>query len=112
MTIEEDKIARLTEELNRYKQKAKNRRIAIKDLQRSAKMWQEVALKYTAMHSAALKDYHEERNFSYYLAKTRAIEAGLVTESDCKHISGVEIVQNWCRARFNDYKLQNGIIKS
>ena len=109
--IEDDKLAKLTDQLNRYKRKAHNRRNAIKDLQKSAQMWKEIAQKYMALHSESNARYNEERKIAWHIAKSRAIEAGIVTEADCKHISGVMKIRGWYDARVTEYKLQNGIIK-
>ncbi|CAB4203058.1 hypothetical protein UFOVP1365_49 [uncultured Caudovirales phage] len=111
MTLEEDNYAKLTDELNRYKRKAHNRRNAIKDLQKNAQMWKEIAQKYMAMHSDAQGRYKEECQIAWHIAKSRAIEAGLVNEEDCKHVSGIMKVRGWYNARIAEYKLQNGQIE-
>lgn len=110
MTIEEEKIAKLTDQLNRCKLKAKNRRVAIKNLSKAVNSWQEVAQKFLAMYRNEQKDCEEQRRISWHIAKSRAIEVGLVTEEDCKHIRGITIVRGWYDERLKEYKLQNGII--
>ncbi len=111
MTLEENKIKALTDELNRYKKKAFNRRRAIKDLQRNHQLWQETARRYLAMYEEMKFKHHEQGALTWYIAKARAIEAGLVTEKDTKHAWGVKAVREWLDARMQEYLMENGIIK-
>ena len=109
--IEQDKIAKLTDELNLYKKKALNRRRAIKSLQAAQKTWQNIAQKYMAMHDEMRAKYNEQSRITYYIAKCRAIEAGLVNEEDTKQVSGARLVQGYLNARIKDYRVLNGEIE-
>lgn len=108
MTLEELHHAKLTDQLNRYKRKAHNRRNAIKDLQRNAQMWREIAQKYMALHEKAREEYKERSQIAWHMAKSRAIELGIVSEEDCKHVSGIMKVRGWYDKIVNEYDLQNG----
>jgi hypothetical protein len=102
------KIAKLTDQLNRYKRKAHNRRNAIKVLQRNAQKWEEIAQKYMALLDKARQESKQNYQVAWYIAKARAIELGLVSEEDCKHIRGVVKIREWKDAKIAEYELQNG----
>lgn len=108
---EQDKIAKLTDELNRYKKKALNRRRAIKSLQTAHKTWQHIAEKNMTLADEMRAKYNEQSKITYYIAKCRAIEAGLVTEEDTKQVSGMRAVQGYLDARIKEYRVANGEIE-
>ena len=108
MTLEQDKIDKLTAELNRYKLKALNRRRAIKSLQAAQKTWQNMAEKYMAMHDEMRAKYNEQSKITWHIAKCRAIESGLVTEEDTKQVSGMRTVLGYLNARIKEYRIANG----
>ncbi len=100
-----DNIATI-ERLKKYRH---NARRAIKDLQRIATRWQDVAQKYMAMYRVENIRNTRDSRLLYFIAKKRAIEAGIVTEDDAKHVSGWVKIREWLDAKIREYEVENGI---
>lgn len=108
MSTEEDKIKKLTDELNLYKKKAARRRQAIKYIERKRSEWEKKTLGLRFQLVVKQREFYSLHQTLFYIAKQRAIEVGLIESKNRYNIVDLAKVSTWLEQKIREYKEQNG----